>query len=107
MSLPMPESLVADYTALAVRHRLPSASFNTECVQAGCLFGHGTPDSDFQLLVTRSVEYVDHILRGARPDDMPVYTSDKYELVVNLKIAAALGLTIPQALLLRANAVIR
>ena len=107
MSLPMPQSAVSGYTALAIRNRLPSAAFNAEYVQAGCLLGYGTPDSGDQLAATRTAEYVDRILRGARPDDMPVYTPDKYELVINLKTAKALGLTIPQPLLLRANNVIR
>ena len=107
MSLPMPQSALTDYTALAIRNRLPSAAFNAEYVQAGCLLGYGTPDSGDQLAAMRTAEYVDRILRGARPDDMPVYTPDNYELIINLKTAKALGLTIPQPLLLRANNVIR
>ena len=107
MSLPMPQSAVTDYAALAIRHRLPSASFNTGYVEAGCLLGYGTPDSVDQLAATRAADYVDRILRGARPNDMPVYTPDTYELVINLKTAKALGVTIPQPLLLRANNVIK
>ena len=90
MSLPMPQSAVTGYTALAIRNRLPSASFYTEYVQAGCLLAYGTPDSGRSIGRTRAADYVDRILRGARPDDMPVYAPDKYELVINLKTAKAL-----------------
>jgi putative ABC transport system substrate-binding protein len=107
MSVPMPSTAVSGYMVLAIGHRLPSASFNREYVQAGCLIGYGSPDLGSEATAMRSAEYVDRILRGARPEDMPVYTPDKYELVINLKTARALGLTIPQSLLLRANEVIR
>ena len=107
MSMPMPPSAVKGYTVLATRHRLPSACFYTEYVQAGCLLAYGTPDSEDESTAMRSAEYVDHILRGARPDDMPVYRPDKYELVINLETAKALGLAIPQSLMLRADKVIQ
>jgi len=107
VSMGMPNSAVSGYTLLALRNRLPSAAFYREFVEAGCLLSYGTPDSVEESAAMRSAEYVDRILRGARPDDMPVYTPDKYELVINLKTAKALGLTIPQALLLRANEVIQ
>ena len=107
VSMGMPKSAVSGYTLLALRNRLPSATFCREYVEAGCLISYGTPDSEDELSAMRSAEYVDRILRGARPNDMPVYTPDKYELVINLKTASALGLTIPQSLLLRANEVIR
>jgi len=107
MSFPMPPSAVNSYAELAKRHRLPSAVFSREYVQAGCLLSYGTPDPESEVTTKRAAEFVDRILRGARPNDMPVYTPDKYELVINLKTANALGLTLPQSLLLRASEVIR
>jgi ABC-type uncharacterized transport system substrate-binding protein len=77
--------------------------FFREAVEAGGLLGFG-PDLPH---IWRNVgKYVDKILKGAKPGDIPVEQPTKYELVVNLKIAKALGLTIPQSLLLRADQVI-
>jgi putative tryptophan/tyrosine transport system substrate-binding protein len=88
---------------LAMRHRLPTMHFFREAVEAGGLLGFG-PDLPH---IWRNVgKYVDKILKGAKPGDIPVEQPTKYELVVNLKIAKALGLTIPQSLLLRADQVI-
>jgi len=107
VSMGMSNSAVSGYALLALRNRLPSAAFFREFVEAGCLLSYGTPDSEDESSAIRSAEYVDRILRGARPANMSIYTPDKYELVINLKTATALGLTIPQSLLLRANELIR
>jgi putative ABC transport system substrate-binding protein len=88
---------------LAMRHRLPTMHFFREAVEAGGLLGFG-PDLPH---IWRNVgKYVDKILKGAKPGDIPVEQPTKYELVVNLKTAKALGLTIPPTILLRADHVI-
>jgi putative ABC transport system substrate-binding protein len=91
---------------LALRHRLPSAFLESENVVAGGLLSYGAADSEWTSLVNRCADYVDRILRGARPGNLAVERPSRYELVINMKTAKALGLTIPQSLLLRANAVI-
>jgi putative ABC transport system substrate-binding protein len=87
----------------ALTARLPT-SFNTrQFVQAGGLMSYGTSYTD---QFRRAAEYVDKILRGTKPGDIPVEQPTKFELVINLTTAKALGLTIPEALLLRADEVI-
>jgi putative ABC transport system substrate-binding protein len=88
---------------LAAKRRLPTASTNKEFVQAGGLVGYGVNLPDMFRMTAR---YVDRILRGAKPADLPVEQPTKLELVINLKTAKALGLTIPPSLLLRADQVI-
>jgi putative ABC transport system substrate-binding protein len=89
--------------ALAVKHRLPSVFNNREAVELGGLMGYGTSILELQ---RRTATYVDKILKGARPADLPVEQPTKFELVINLQTARALGLTIPQSLLQRADQVI-
>jgi len=89
--------------ALAAQRRLPSVGF-TELPQAGGLMGYGV---DFPELYRRAAVFVDKILKGATPADLPVEQPTRFDLVINLKTAKALGLTIPQSLLMRADEVIQ
>jgi putative ABC transport system substrate-binding protein len=89
---------------LAVRSRLPTVFREREHVQAGGLMAYGPNIPD---LFRRAATYVDRILKGAKPADLPVEQPTKFELVVNLKTAKALGLTIPQSVLLRADETIQ
>ena len=89
---------------LAVKSRLPTISTVREWAEAGLLMSYGT---SFHELWRRTATYVDKILKGAKPGDIPVEQPTKFELVINLKTAKALGLTIPQTLLLRADQVIQ
>jgi putative ABC transport system substrate-binding protein len=89
---------------LAITHRLPMVVGSKEYAEAGGLMSYGT---DYPALYRRAAVYVDKILKGARPATLPVEQPAKFELVVNLKTAKALGVTIPQSLLQRADEVIR
>jgi putative ABC transport system substrate-binding protein len=88
---------------LAVRHRLPTMYGYREMVEAGALMAYGVHMADF---IGRAALYVDKILKGAKPADLPVEQPTKFELTVNLRTAKAIGVTLPQALLLRADSVI-
>jgi putative ABC transport system substrate-binding protein len=89
---------------LAARHRLPAMYETTTYVRAGGLMAYG-PDLD-DLFRRSAATYVDRILKGAKPGDLPVEQPTKFELVVNLKTAGALGLTIPQSILARADEIV-
>ncbi len=90
--------------ALALRHRLPTIAGETGFARAGGLleYAPNIPDN-----YRRAATYVDRILKGARPGDLPIEEPAKLGLVINLKTAKALGLTIPPSLLLRADEVIQ
>jgi putative tryptophan/tyrosine transport system substrate-binding protein len=87
----------------ALASRLPSACGSVDTVVHGCLMSYGLSVND---LFVRSARYVDRILKGAKPADLPIERPSKFEFVVNLKTARAIGLTVPQSVLLRADRVI-
>ena len=87
----------------ALRHRLPYISFLRRDAEGGALMSYGPSITDMSRI---SADYVDKILKGAKPADLPVQQPTKFELIVNLKTAKALGLTIPPLILARADEVI-
>ena len=93
----------ASIADLAVKYRLPAIVPAKEYAEAGGLMSYGV---DYETLFRRAAAFVDKILRGARPSDLPIEQPDKFELVVNLKTAKALSIKFPQSMLLRADLVI-
>ena len=89
---------------LALAHRLPGMHFAPAWAEAGGLVSYGASVTD---LYRQAAVYVDKILRGAKPADLPVQQPTRFHLAINLKTAKALGLTIPQSVMLRANEVIQ
>jgi putative ABC transport system substrate-binding protein len=89
---------------LAAKHRLRAIRISREFAEAGGLMSYGPNVAD---LWRRAATYVDKILKGAKPADLPVEQPTKFELVINMKTAKALGLTIPQSILVQATEVIR
>jgi putative ABC transport system substrate-binding protein len=88
---------------LALKHRIPAIYSFREHADAGGLMVYS---ADWNALRRRAAVFVDKILKGAKPADLPVEQPTKFELVINLKTAKALGLTIPPSLLLRADQII-
>ena len=89
--------------SLAAKHRLPGMYPNSQYVKAGGLMSYAADNSD---LHRRAATYVDRLLKGAKPGDLPVEQPTKFELVINLKTARTLGLTIPPSVLSRADQII-
>jgi putative ABC transport system substrate-binding protein len=92
---------IAEFT---LQNRLPTTSFQRFFTEAGTLLSYGPSFAD---LFLRAATYVDKIFKGAKPADLPVERPTKFDLVINLKTAKALGLTIPQSVLARADEVIQ
>ncbi|MGH7865595.1 MAG: ABC transporter substrate-binding protein [Candidatus Binataceae bacterium] len=93
----------AALAAALIKHKLPAICGASEYADAGCLMSYGPMTLDHY---ARGAEFVDKILKGAKPADLPVEQPTTFEMVVNLKTAKALGLKIPQSLLIRADRVI-
>ena len=91
-------------TDLAVKYRLPAIADRGEFVESGGLMAYGAHEAEQD---RRVAYYVDRILKGAKPADLPVEQPTKYELAINLKTAKALGLTIPPNVLSRAQKIIK
>lgn len=94
----------ADLAEVAIRHRLPVISPFREAAEDGVLVAYG---ASLPNMLRRSAEYIDRIFKGAKPSDLPMEQPSQFELIVNLKSAGALGLTVPPSLLLRADHVVR
>ena len=94
----------AEIASFAQRNRLPSMYAGSQFVDAGGLMSYGPNTNDMS---RRAATYVDKILKGAKPADLPVEQPTKFELVINLKTAKALGLTMPQSLLQRVDQLIQ
>ncbi|HUN68231.1 MAG TPA: ABC transporter substrate-binding protein, partial [Burkholderiales bacterium] len=84
--------------ALALQHHLPSIYSGSDAVEIGAFISYGVHYAD---LFVRAATYVDRILKGAKPGDLPIEQPTRFELVLNMKTAKALGITIPQSILLR------
>lgn len=92
----------AALAAALIKHKLPAICAASEYADAGCLMSYGPLTLDH----SRGAEFVDKILRGAKPADLPVEQPTTFELVINLRTAKALELKIPQSVLLRADRMI-
>src|SRR5262249_51069240 len=97
-------ALRKEIVELANKHRLPGIYFQKEFVDEGGLMSYGV---DYTDLYRRAAGYVDKILKGAKPADLPMQQATKFEFVISLKAAKQIGLTIPVRVLERANTVIK
>jgi ABC-type uncharacterized transport system substrate-binding protein len=95
---------LAELAQLAATHRLPAIYVRREFVEAGGLLAYGPSWADN---FRRAATYVDKILKGAKPADLPVEQPTKFEFIINLKTAKALGMTMPPSLLLLADEVLQ
>jgi putative ABC transport system substrate-binding protein len=100
---PLTYGLRRQVAELAAKFRLPTIYTNKDFPKAGGLMSYGT---DPRQITRRAAEYVDKILKGAKPADLPVEQPTKFELVINLKTAKALGIEIPRTILERADEVV-
>jgi len=100
---PLTQSSRVPLATLALKHRLPGMFATKDNVEAGGLMSYG---ADLNDLNRRAALYIDKILKGAKPRDLPVEQASKYQLIINLKTAKALGLEIPPMVLARADGVI-
>jgi ABC-type uncharacterized transport system substrate-binding protein len=103
----LPDAFAQDHRApiilAAARNKVPAAYYVSFFTRDGGLLSYGIDQADTW---RRAAAYVDRILRGEKPGDLPVQFPTKFEMAVNLKTAKALGLTVPQSILLRADEVI-
>ena len=104
LASPMFAALKQEIVALAERHRIAAMYEHRDFVEAGGLMSYGP---DLRDVFRRAAIYVDRIVKGARPGDLPVEQPTKFELVINSRTAKALGLTVPQLVLLRADEVLQ
>jgi putative ABC transport system substrate-binding protein len=104
ISGPIRSAQLKELAELAIKHRLPVMRERPEHVEAGGLMSYGVSLPD---LARRAATYVDKILKGAKPADLPVEQPKKFEFIINLKAAKQIGLTIPPNVLARADRVIR
>jgi putative ABC transport system substrate-binding protein len=103
LASPLTNSQRAPLAELGLRYRLPGIFANKENVEAGGLMSYG---ADFNYMYQRAAIYIDKILKGEKPADLPVEQASKYELVINLKTAKAIGVDFPPLLLAQADEVI-
>jgi len=105
--LPLPDGFMSVHhkriIALAAQHKIPAVYYAVFAVNDGALISYGV---DYLDLLRRAGTYIDQILRGAKPADLPVQQPEKFQLHINLKTAKSLGLTVPPSLVLRADGVI-
>ena len=104
MPSPMLEVSASQIADLAVKHRLPLAGAFPSLADVGFLYTYGPNVDD---LVRRSIVYVDRILKGERPDNLPIQRPAKFDFVLNTKTAAAIGIKFPQTFFLQADRVIK